>query len=182
MWRTLENLNENKIVATVMSNSGFVKSLENIGIDCVQTKVGDRFVYECMQENDYSLGGEQSGHIIVKKYATTGDGILTAIMVVEEMCELKSKLSSLCENVLLYPQLTKNIKVIDKEAVVKDDIVLEAVETIEKKINGEGRVLLRQSGTEPVIRVMVESKSKKTCEEYCDYIIDVIKERGFMHE
>ncbi len=175
-------LNGNKIVATVMSNSGFIKSLENIGIECIQTKVGDRFVYECMQENDYSLGGEQSGHIILKKYATTGDGILTAIMVAEEMCELKSSLSTLCENVLLYPQLTKNIKVTDKETVAKDELVLKAVETVDKKINGKGRVLLRQSGTEPVIRVMVESESEKTCEEYCDYIIDVIKKRGFMHE
>ena len=103
-------------------------------------------------------------------------------MVAEEMCELKSKLSSLCENVLLYPQLTKNIKVTDKEAAFKDEAVIKAVETIDKKINGAGRVLLRQSGTEPVIRGMVESESEKTCEEYCDYIIDVIKERGLMYE
>ncbi len=175
-------LKDDTIVATVMSNSGLIKSLKEIGINCVQTKVGDRFVYECMQENDYMLGGEQSGHIILKKYATTGDGILTAIMVAEEMCELKSTLSDMCKNVMLYPQLTKNIRVKNKDAVVNDGEVKAAVAEVEGLINGEGRVLLRQSGTEPVIRVMVESKSDELCEEYANMIIDVIKERGYVSE
>ncbi len=171
-------LESNTVVATIMSNSGLFKSLSSIGINCVQTKVGDRFVYECMQNNGYSLGGEQSGHIILKKYATTGDGILTAIMVAEEMCELKSSLSAMCENVVLYPQLVKNVRVKDKNEVVNDSDVKEMVSKVDGIINGAGRVLLRQSGTEPVIRVMVESENIELCEKYADMIISVIKEKG----
>ena len=175
-------LNGNTVVATVMSNSGFVKSLEKIGIKCAQTKVGDRFVYECMQENDFTLGGEQSGHIILKKYATTGDGLLTAIMLTEEACDKKSTLSKLCENVTLYPQFTKNLRVKDKEAVLSDKEVLNEKEEIEKLIGGNGRVLLRQSGTEPVIRVMIESESYEKCVEYADRIINKAIERGHKGE
>ncbi len=175
-------LNDDTVVATVMSNSGFFKSLEKIGIKCVQTKVGDRFVYECMQQNDYSLGGEQSGHIILKKYATTGDGILTAIMIAEEMCELKSSLSNMCKNIMLYPQLMKNVRVKDKAAVVKDAAVLDAVKEVEKLIDGNGRALLRRSGTEPVIRIMVESESLELCEKYIEMINKVIEDRGHVCE
>lgn len=171
-------LNDNTVVATVMSNSGFFASLKKIGINCEQTKVGDRFVYECMQKNDYSIGGEQSGHIILKKYATTGDGILTAIMLTEEVCDRKSSLGKLSEPVMLYPQYVHNIRVKDKAAVMNDSAVLNAVKDVEKLINGEGRALLRQSGTEPVIRVMIESTTKELCIEYAEKIAAVIKERG----
>ena len=167
-------LKDNTVVATVMSNSGFVASLEKIGIKCEQTAVGDRFVYECMQNNNYAIGGEQSGHIIMKKYATTGDGILTAIMVAEEICDSKSSLAKLAEPVMLYPQYTKNIRVKNKAAVLADKNVLDAKDKVEKLINKNGRALLRQSGTEPVIRVMIESVSEETCVEYANIIADAI--------
>ena len=171
-------LNDDTVVATIMSNSGFVKSLEEAGIKCAQTTVGDRFVYECMQQNNYALGGEQSGHIILKKYATTGDGILTAIMLAEEICDSKLSLAELAEPVKLYPQYTKNIRVKDKPAVRADEAVLKELEEVEKLIDGNGRVLLRESGTEPVIRIMIESESEKKCVEYADRIANVVIERG----
>lgn len=171
-------LNDNTVVATVMSNSGFVASLEEAGMKCVQTTVGDRFVYECMQQNDYCLGGEQSGHIILKKYATTGDGLLTAIMIAEEICDTKLKLSELAEPVKLYPQYTRNIRVKEKEAALNDEAVLKEKDEVEKLINGKGRVLLRKSGTEPVVRVMIESESEELCVQYADRIVNVIIERG----
>ena len=171
-------LNSDTVVATVMSNSGLINSLEEVGIKCAQTTVGDRFVYECMQDNDYCLGGEQSGHIILKKYATTGDGLLTAIMITEEICDSKSTLAELKEPVKLYPQLTVNLRVKDKAAVLGDKAVLEAKDKVEALINGKGRALLRQSGTEPVIRIMIESESEDKCREYADTIASVIKERG----
>ncbi len=171
-------LNKDTVVATIMSNSGLINSLAEVGIKCEQTTVGDRFVYECMQNNNYGLGGEQSGHIILKKYATTGDGLLTAIMLTEEVCDTKSTLAKLKEPVQLYPQRTVNLRVKDKGAVLSDEAVLEAKDKVEALINGKGRALLRQSGTEPVIRVMIESESEDKCREYCDIIASVIKERG----
>ncbi len=171
-------LNDDTLVATIMSNSGLIASLSEIGIKCVQTNVGDRFVYECMQENDYGLGGEQSGHIILKKYATTGDGILTAIMITEEICDSKLSLSELASPVKLYPQHTQNIRVKDKGAVLSDADVLSAKDEVEKLIDGKGRVLLRQSGTEPVIRIMIESESEEKCHEYAKIIADKIVEKG----
>ncbi len=169
---------DDTVVTTVMSNSGFVESLKKAGIKCVQTKVGDRFVYECMQKNNYAIGGEQSGHIIMRKYATTGDGILTALMVAEEVCESKAKLETLAEPIQLYPQYLKNVRVKNKAAVLADKAVLAEVEAVEALIAGKGRVLLRQSGTEPVIRVMVESESHDKCVEYTERIIRVIMEGG----
>lgn len=171
-------LNNDTVVATIMSNSGFVASLEEAGMKCAQTTVGDRFVYECMQENDYSLGGEQSGHIILKKYATTGDGILTAIMVTEEVCDTKLSLAELAEPIMLYPQFMKNVRVKDKAAVLSDDEVICSLKEVEKLINGKGRALLRQSGTEPVIRVMIESENEEKCREYAEKIVNTIIERG----
>lgn len=171
-------LNHNTVVATIMSNSGFFTSLKEAGIKCVQTNVGDRFVYECMQEKGYALGGEQSGHIILKKYATTGDGILTAIMIAEEICDSKLSLSELVAPVRLYPQYTKNIRVKDKAAVISDKGVCESLEKVTELINGNGRVLLRQSGTEPVIRIMVESESEQLCTEYADIIAEAIIKGG----
>lgn len=171
-------LNDNTVVATVMSNSGFVASLNKIGIKCVQTKVGDRFVYECMQDKGYSIGGEQSGHIILKKYATTGDGILTALMITEEICDSKTTLSSLVKDVTVYPQYLKNVRVADKDAVMNDKDVLASVKEAEALINGNGRVLLRQSGTEPLIRVMVEAESEEKCREYAEIVVKAIVEGG----
>ena len=175
-------LNSDTVVATIMSNSGLFASLKEIGINCEQTTVGDRFVYECMQKNDFSLGGEQSGHIILKKYATTGDGILTAIMIAEEICDSKSTLSELAAPVMLYPQKTKNLRVKDKSAVLNDTEVLNAKDSVDKLIGGKGRVLLRQSGTEPVIRIMVEAESEDLCDEYIDTVAKVVIERGHLSE
>ena len=172
------NLNGNTVVATVMSNSGFFNSLKKVGIDCAQTTVGDRFVYECMQQNDYSLGGEQSGHIILKKYATTGDGLLTAIMIAEEVCDRKLSLQELAAPVELYPQYMKNIRVKNKAAVLSDEDVLKAKAEVEELIGGNGRALLRQSGTEPVIRVMIEAVTEEKCIEYANIIADKIISKG----
>ena len=175
-------LNGNTVVSTIMSNSGFFASLKRIGIECEQTKVGDRFVYESMQNNDFSLGGEQSGHIILKKYATTGDGILTAIMLAEEMCDRKMSLGKLAEPVTLYPQYLINARVKDKAAVMNDSEVLRELAAVEKLINGNGRALLRESGTEPVIRIMIESESLELCKSYAEMIEKIIKERGHLSE
>ncbi len=172
-------LNGNTVVTTVMSNSGLVASLKELGIHNVQTKVGDRFVYECMQNNDYCLGGEQSGHIILKKYATTGDGLLTAIMLTEQVCDQKLSLSKLVENLKTYPQYMENIRVVDKNVVMNDAAVLKACEEVEKEIDGKGRVLLRPSGTEPVIRIMVESETKEKCVEYVKHVAKAVAEGGY---
>ena len=171
-------LNENTVVATIMSNSGFVNSLKKAGLNCELTTVGDRFVYECMQQNDLDLGGEQSGHIILKKYATTGDGLLTAIMITEELCDKKTTLSKLAEPVFLYPQYTKNVRVNSKEKAIQSKTVQQAVKAVEEKIDGKGRVLLRKSGTEPVVRVMVECESEVQCVEFAQKIADVIVENN----
>ena len=171
-------LEDNTVVTTIMSNSGFVASLEEIGIKCVQTKVGDRFVYECMQNNNYAIGGEQTGHIIVKKYATTGDGILSAILIAEEICDSKTSLAKLVEPIKFYPQHIENVRVKDKEAVLADAGVLKAKDEVEKLINKKGRALLRQSGTESVIRVMVESETQEKCVEYVEMIVNAIAKGG----
>lgn len=171
-------LNDDTVVTTIMSNSGFVDSLAEIGIKCVQTKVGDRYVYECMQNENYDIGGEQSGHIIMKKYATTGDGILTALMIAEEICDSKTSLAKLAEPIHLYPQYLQNVRVKDKAAVLADKNVQKEMENVEKLINGKGRALLRQSGTEPVIRVMIESETQEQCVEYAEMIVKAILEGG----
>lgn len=172
-------LADDTVVATVMSNSGFFKSLERAGMKCVQTAVGDRFVYERMQKDGYSIGGEQSGHIILRKYATTGDGILTAIMLTEEVCDRKTPLAELAAPVTLYPQYTVNIKVKDKDAVMTDRCVTEALNRVNALIGGNGRVLLRKSGTEPVIRVMTETEALGKCKEYANIVADAIKAGGY---
>ncbi len=171
-------LNGNTVAVTVMSNSGFVNSLKERGIGADITKVGDRFVYECMQEKGYSLGGEESGHIIIKKYATTGDGILTAIMLTEEVCDTKLPLGKLAKGVYLYPKMMKNVRVKDKKAVLSDTEVINAVKTAEAEINGNGRILVRESGTEPLVRIMTECKDERLCEKYIDEIYKVIAKRG----
>ena len=167
-------LNNNTVVSTVMSNSGFISALKKLGITSVQTKVGDRFVYESMKKNDFSLGGEESGHIILKDLATTGDGLLTAIMLTEAICESNCPLSLLHENVKLYPQLTKNVTVKNKEKIINDKIIKKEIKTIEKEINGNGRVLLRPSGTEPVVRIMIENNNIENCKIYANKIAETI--------
>lgn len=172
-------LDHDTVVATVMSNSGLQNALRAEGIRYEQTTVGDRFVYERMQEKDYCLGGEQSGHIIMKKYATTGDGLLTAIMLTEEVCDSKMSLAELAEPVKLYPQFTQNIRVKDKEAVFADAEVIRVCQGIENKIDGNGRILLRKSGTEPMIRIMTECETEELCHAYAEEMAECIRERGY---
>lgn len=175
-------LEGNTVVATVMSNSGFVESLRDMGIKCVQTTVGDKFVYECMQKGGYSIGGEQSGHIIMKKYATTGDGILTALMICEQICDSKLPLSALCKGLTLYPQHLISVRVSDKNAAISDEGVRRRVAEVESEINGRGRVLLRKSGTEPVLRVMVECEGEELCKSYAEGIAEAIRMGGYSIE
>lgn len=166
------------VACTVMSNSALVSALDEIGVSCVRTAVGDRFVYEAMQKNDYSLGGENSGHIILKKYATTGDGLLTAIILTEEVCDSKLSLSKLAEPITLFPQYVKNIRVKDKKSTVNDPEVKKAFEEVSKEIGKNGRALLRESGTEPLVRIMTECKSEEECVSYAERLARVIIERG----
>jgi phosphoglucosamine mutase len=173
-------LSDNTVVATIMSNSGFFKALERDGMKCLQTKVGDRFVYECMQKGDYSLGGEQSGHIIMRKYATTGDGILTAIMVCEELCDRKTTLSDLAIPLKLYPQYTKNVRVTDKKKTLENSAVKERFNQVRELIGENGRALLRESGTEPVVRIMIECEDEKMCRKYADMISDAMAGEGLV--
>ena len=171
-------LNNNKVVTTVMSNIGLYKAFDAIGINYEKTDVGDKYVYECMRNNDYRLGGEQSGHIIFSKYATTGDGILTSIKLMEVMISSKKKMSELTSPVTIYPQCLKNIKVISKPEAIADEDVQAEVNKVAEALGNDGRILLRESGTEPVIRVMVEAKSDLLAEKYVDQVIDVIKKKG----
>ena len=173
-------LNDNTLVATIMSNSGLEKALNEAGMKMVRTAVGDRFVYERMISDNYSLGGEQSGHIIIKKYATTGDGVLTAIMVAEEMLEQKETLSKLVAPVIELPQKMKNVRVIDKNTVVNDELVKAVFEEVNEDVKGHGRALLRQSGTEPVVRIMLECDNPELCDASIEKIYKVIKKRGYV--
>ena len=145
-----------------------------------KTKVGDRFVYENMAANGYSLGGEQSGHIIFAKNATTGDGILTSLKLMDVVLEKKSSLSKLAEECPMYPQCLKNVRVSDKKTAVENEAVQAAVKAVEEKLGDSGRILLRESGTEPLIRVMVEAQSHEECEARVDEVIDVMKKEGLV--
>ena len=173
-------LDNDTVVATIMSNSGLEKALKGIGVKLVRTKVGDRFVFERMMNDGFVLGGEQSGHIIIRKYATTGDGVLTAIMVTEQVLESKQSLSTLVAPVKLLPQKTKNVRVTDKNDAVNDEAVQEKFNEVNKELGDNGRVLLRQSGTEPVIRIMVEASSIAECDKYIEQIYNVVKKRGYV--
>jgi len=161
-----------------MSNMGLYKSFEAVGINTEKTDVGDKFVASNMMQNHYALGGEQSGHIIFGKYATTGDGILTSLMIMMTMLEKKLPLSMLASEMKTYPQCLKNIMVKDKAAALENAEVMKAAECVNKALGGDGRLLLRASGTEPKIRVMVEASTDEMCEKYVDEIIDVIKAQG----
>ena len=171
-------LDGNTIVTTIMSNMGLYKACEAIGIRTEKTAVGDKYVAENMMANGFVLGGEQSGHIIFGKYATTGDGILTSLMVMMTMLEKKMPLSMLAGEMKVYPQCLKNVVVKDKQAAQQNPAVLAAVEEVNKALAGEGRLLLRASGTEPKIRVMVEAGTDEICEKYVDQLIAVIRREG----
>ena len=168
----------NKIVTTIMSNFGLYKALDREGIGYEKTAVGDKYVYENMSQNGYCLGGEQSGHIIFSKNATTGDGILTSLKVMEVMLEKKQPLDQLASEVEIYPQVLKNVRVKDKKAAQEDADVQAEVSKVTEALGDDGRILLRQSGTEPVVRVMVEAPDHHTCEKYVDQVIEVMKKKG----
>ena len=173
---------DNKVVTTVMSNFGLYKAFDAVGIDYEKTKVGDKYVYECMSKNGYRLGGEQSGHIIFSKYATTGDGIITALKMMEVMLAKKKPLSQLAEPLAIYPQVLKNVRVTDKTQAQNDADVRAMVERAAKELGTDGRILVRESGTEPLVRVMVEAGNVETCEKYVDAVIDVIRSKGYVIE
>lgn len=173
-------LQDDTIVTTVMSNFGLYKALDAVGIKYEKTQVGDRFVYENMLQNGFSLGGEQSGHIIFMRHATTGDGILTSIKVMETMLAMKKSLKDLAAPFTVFPQLLKNVRVEDKEKAQKDPKVLAAVDKVTEELGSDGRILLRASGTEPLVRVMVEADTMEKCEKYVSQVIDVMKELGLV--
>lgn len=173
-------LNQDTIVTTIMSNLGLYKACDKAGLKYEKTAVGDKYVYENMVKNNYSLGGEQSGHIIFSKHATTGDGILTSLMIMEVMLEKKMSLGKLAEPVKIYPQLLKNVRVVDKKTARENEAVNHAVNAVAEELGDEGRILVRESGTEPVIRVMVEAVTDELCEKYVDQVIDVIRREGLV--
>ena len=172
-------LNNNTVVTTVMSNLGLYKAFDAEGIGYAKTAVGDKYVYECMMDNGYILGGEQSGHIIFSKNARTGDGVLTSLKLMEVMVENKTSMSELTRGLNIYPQLLVNVRVTSKLAVMEDSDVLAAAKKVEDELGDDGRILLRESGTEPLIRVMVEAKTDELCKKYVDSVVNVIKDKGF---
>ena len=175
-------LNNNTIVTTIMSNLGLYKALDKKGINYEKTAVGDKYVFENMMEHGHSIGGEQSGHIIFSKYATTGDGVLTSLMIMETILGRKVKLSELFHSLTIYPQLLVNVKVSSKDAVMNDADVLKLNDEIAAELGDDGRLLLRQRGTEPVIRVMVEAATDELCEKYVYKMVDLIKAKGYAVE
>ncbi len=175
-------LNQDTIVTTIMSNLGLYKACDKAGLKYEKTAVGDKYVYENMVKNNYSLGGEQSGHIIFSKHATTGDGILTSLMIMEVMLEKKMSLGKLAEPVKIYPQLLKNVRVVDKKTARENEAVNRAVNAVAEALGDDGRILVRESGTEPVIRVMVEAVTDELCEKYVEQVIEVILGEGLVTE
>ena len=171
-------LTNNTVVTTVMSNFGLYKAFDELGIDYAKTAVGDKYVYEYMMTNGCRLGGEQSGHIIFSKYASTGDGILTSLKMMEVMMARKQPMSELTRDLKIYPQVLKNVRVRDKAAAQADEAVREAVQQVADALGDTGRILVRESGTEPLIRVMVEAESEEQCHAYVDQVVDVIRARG----
>lgn len=175
-------LKNDTVVTTVMSNLGLYKAFDRAGIEYEKTAVGDKYVYENMVRNGHCLGGEQSGHIIFSKHATTGDGILTSLMIMEVLTEKKMSLAALTKEVKIYPQLLKNVRVADKQEARENQAVVKAIQSVEKELGDEGRILVRESGTEPVIRVMVEASEEALCEKYVDQVIDVMTRQGLVVE
>ena len=172
------NLESNTIVTTIMSNIGLYKALDKIGINYTKTQVGDKYVHIEMSENGYELGGEQSGHIIFSKYANTGDGILTSLRLMEAMIDNKAKLSELRRDLKIYPQVLKNVKVKDKKEVLSDKFIKSIIEKESQSLKDTGRILVRESGTEPLIRVMAEAESKEIANEKVNNIVEAIEKSG----
>ena len=170
---------QNTVVTTVMSNFGLYKAFDELGIDYAKTAVGDKYVYEYMMKNGCRIGGEQSGHIIFSKYASTGDGILTSLKMMEVMMARKKKMSELTEGLTIYPQVLVNVRVTDKKAAQADPEVQEAVAKAAQALGDTGRILVRESGTEPVVRVMVEAETEEVCHQYVDGVVEVIKAKGY---
>lgn len=173
-------LNNDTIVTTIMLNLGLYKACDKAGIKYEKTAVGDKYVYENMVQNNHCLGGEQSGHIIFSKYATTGDGILTSLLLMEVMLEKKQTLAKLTEEVKIYPQLLKNVRVSDKKTARENAEVIKAVEAVTEALGNDGRILVRESGTEPVIRVMVEASTDELCEKYVNQVVEVMHQQGLI--
>ena len=169
----------NTVVTTVMSNFGLYKALDELGIDYAKTAVGDKYVYEYMQQHGSRIGGEQSGHIIFSKYASTGDGILTSLKMMEVMMARKKPMSELAAPMKVYPQVLENVKVTDKAAAQADPDVQAAVTKVAEALGDTGRILVRESGTEPLVRVMVEAPEHDTCQKYVDEVVNVIREKGW---
>ncbi|WP_044974244.1 phosphoglucosamine mutase [Ruminococcus sp. HUN007] len=169
----------NTVVTTIMSNIGLYKAFDAEGISYEKTAVGDKYVYENMAANGFKLGGEESGHIIFGKYASTGDGILTSLMIMEVVLESKMKLAELAAPVTIYPQLLKNVRVTDKKLAMEDEDVLAAVKKVEEALGDNGRILVRGSGTEPLVRVMVEAETDSVCKKYVDEVSEVIVNKGY---
>ena len=177
-----EKLAQDTVVTTVMSNFGLYKAFDRIGIKYAKTDVGDKYVYECMRQNGYLIGGEQSGHIIFTKYSATGDGLLTAIKLMQAMLANKQPLSVLASPVTIYPQLLKNVRVADKDAAINNEAVQKAAKDAEDALEGNGRILLRKSGTEPVVRVMAEAPTNEACAKAVDHIISAMRAEGLVKE
>ena len=173
-------LNGNTIVTTIMSNLGLYKACDKIGMKYEKTAVGDKYVFENMMNNNYVLGGEQSGHIIFSKYAKTGDGILTSLMLMEVILEKKMTLGKLAEEVKIYPQLLQNVRVADKKTARENPEVVKAIEHVAEVLGDDGRILVRESGTEPVIRVMVEASTDELCAKYVKEVVDVMEKEGLI--
>ena len=173
-------LENNTVVTTVMSNFGLYKAFDEAGINYAKTAVGDKYVYEYMTKNNCILGGEQSGHIIFSKYASTGDGILTSLKMMQVMLGRKKKMSELMEGLTIYPQVLENVRVTDKKAAQDDADVQAAVQAVTEALGDTGRILVRESGTEPVLRVMVEAETKEICQKYVSRVVDVVKEKGYV--
>ena len=173
-------LNNNTIVTTIMSNLGLYKACDREGISYEKTAVGDKYVCENMMQNGHSIGGEQSGHIIFSKHATTGDGILTSLKLMEVMIEKKLPLSVLAGEVKIYPQVLKNVRVYDKKEARENPEVVKAIAEVEKELGEDGRILVRESGTEPVVRVMVEASTDEICEKQVDKVIAVMKSQNLV--
>ena len=168
----------NTVVTTVMSNFGLYKAFDECGIGYAKTAVGDKYVYEYMTQNGCRIGGEQSGHIIFTKYASTGDGILTSLKLMEVLCAKKCAMSELGKELVIYPQVLVNVKVKNKAEAQADEMVQAAVKAVSDKLGNTGRILVRESGTEPLIRVMVEAESEETCRAYVDEVVEVIRKQG----
>lgn len=168
----------NTVVTTIMSNFGLYKAFDKLGIDYVKTNVGDKYVYENMQENGHRIGGEQSGHIIFSKYSATGDGILTALKIMQVMMDKEMPISELAAPVAIYPQILQNVKVRNKLAALVDTDVQAAIKSAEEQLGNSGRILVRQSGTEPVIRVMVEAENKEICRKHVDAVVAALQSNG----